>query len=49
MKQAVRNWNDANIAYDPLGPNSNSFASWLLRDAGIGAWPPILSTPPGWY
>lgn len=49
MIQAVRNWNDANITYNFLGPNSNSFASWILRECGAKNGRPPGPRAPGWY
>jgi hypothetical protein len=48
MTQAVLNWNAANIQYNPLGPNSNSFASWILHECGAPALPNALARPLGW-
>jgi len=48
MTQAVGNWRDANIQYNPLGPNSNNFVSWILRECEVRAAPPPFSRPYGW-
>jgi hypothetical protein len=49
MKRSVNNWNDANIGYNPLGPNSNSFASWIMKECGTRGGPPFGASAPGWY
>jgi uncharacterized protein RhaS with RHS repeats len=50
MKQAVANWNSANHRYDAvLGPNSNGFISWILKECGKNDPPPLFSRTPGWY
>lgn len=49
MKRSVNNWNSANITYNPLGPNSNSYTSWLMKECGARGGPPFLASTPGWY
>jgi RHS repeat-associated protein len=49
MKRSVQNWNDANIKYNPLGPNSNSFTSWIMQECGARGGPPFGASAPGWY
>lgn len=48
MKRSVQNWNDAKIGYNPLGPNSNSFASWIMQECGARGGPPFGASAPGW-
>ena len=33
--QAVDSYNDRQVYYRPLGPNSNTFAHWLLKMGGV--------------
>lgn len=49
LDRSANNWNSANIAYDPLGPNSNSYASWLNRECNLGHIGPPPGRGVGWY
>jgi hypothetical protein len=48
MTEAVLNWNLANIEYNPLGPNSNSFVGWILHECSVRAWPDVHARTIGW-
>jgi alpha-tubulin suppressor-like RCC1 family protein len=45
---AIKNWNDANIQYNPFGPNSNTFISWIVNECNIPARPSPLARAIGW-
>ncbi len=49
MAQARLNWNSAAIEYKPDGPNSNTFASWLVHECKAPVVPSPLALTPGWY
>jgi RHS repeat-associated protein len=49
LRRSIANWNSANVAYDPMGPNSNSFVSWILTECGMHFAPPPTGRTPGWY
>jgi hypothetical protein len=49
LTQAVANWNDANITYVGVPfPNSNTFASWIVRECHTGARPAPFARAIGW-
>jgi len=45
IKTATRTYNDRQVEYWPSGPNSNSYAHWLLIQAGLAAV--FRTAPPG--
>ena len=48
LTNAVLTWNQANIPYDPLAPNSNSFAGWITRECQSPARPSPFARAVGW-
>jgi RHS repeat-associated protein len=49
MRRSIKNWNSADITYGAMGPNSNSFVSWILTECGMRSGPPPTRRTPGWY
>ena len=48
IETAESNYSNNEVAYDPLGPNSNSFTSWLIDSGYVESY---FTAPPntlGW-